>query len=122
MNPDKKAASRTIESRFVGAFFGGCCAFFSLGVIFPILTNIWELSLVIFIFYSFFAWIAAGTSRFAPMSLQMGVCYLLTTVPANELTSSLMPAINRCAGVFIGIIIATVISYVLPCDKEKNMN
>jgi len=114
MMPSPKAAALTSLNRFLGAFLGGCCALFTIAIIFPLLTGVWGLSLVILFFYTVFTWISTGTSRFAPMGLQMGVCYLLTAVSGSHMNSTILPAIERCAGVFVGMIIATVIIHLVP--------
>ncbi|MCF6807068.1 FUSC family protein [Thiotrichales bacterium 19S9-12] len=103
------------KNRFLGCFLGGATGLLCL---YKLQLNIIFLLIVLFIGSSIFSYITLTSKKYSYLGIQANVAFIITLIQNDIVTTSIVPAMMRLSGIFIGIF-SLVLVHLLIWPKYK---
>lgn len=101
---------KTAYFRFLGCCMGGAVG---LVLLYFVIDNVWLLLLFLFLFASLFAYISFAYQDKSYLGIQANIAFAMTLIQADSFSLSILPALQRLSGIFLGIGATLFVSYFL---------
>ncbi|MBS1205075.1 MAG: fusaric acid resistance protein [Proteobacteria bacterium] len=95
--------------RIIGCLIGAMAGVLSLIYLFPLMTDIGQLMVMIFLMLTLAAWISSGNERIAYAGIQIGLAFLLCVLHGSKPAIDLGVAYDRVIGILLGNLVIYII-------------